>query len=251
MTALRLGAIRWFASSGTMLAPMQRVVSMCLATAIVVGAVTPTASQTNGAATPIDVGSYRAPSEGGVRRWQVTPVDGTELLRSASQSAIAVSKLSTGDVLSNMGCAQVSGRIWCDVRPFRGGARGVVPFEHLRPAIGPDGVVPIGIDHSKKRARKRDFDATGTIRCAQEAGQSLGGCKAGVARGSGGDATIAVTFPNGFVRQLYFEHGEFISASATMSGVGRDTDWELREETHLIRVDDQRFELPDVLVFGE
>jgi len=109
----------------------------------------------------------------------------------------------------------------------------------------------MGLDDSKRRARNRDFDATGEIPCAQEQGQALGKCRVAVARSDGGDATAVVTFPNGFARGHYFVHGEFVAASATMSGVGTDTDWRLESGLHYIRVDDQRYELPDALVFGD
>ncbi|MEM7635371.1 MAG: hypothetical protein AAF299_12470, partial [Pseudomonadota bacterium] len=58
-----------------------------------------------------------------------------------------------------------------------------------------------------------------------------------------------VTFPNGFARNLYFVHGEFVRASATMSGVGTDMDWRLQNGRYFIRVDDQRYELPTTLIF--
>lgn len=109
----------------------------------------------------------------------------------------------------------------------------------------------MGRDDSKARARRRDYDARGEVACAQEQGQQLGRCGAAVTRGTGGDAAVVVTFPNGFARTLYFVHGEFVSASATMSGVGRDTAWRLDGGLHVIRVDDQRYELTDVLVFGD
>jgi len=35
-----------------------------------------------------------------------------------------------------------------------------------------------------------------------------------------------------------------------MSGVGTDTEWHLSDGIYFIRVDDQRFELPEALVFG-
>ncbi len=79
----------------------------------------------------------------------------------------------------------------------------------------------------------------------------MGECNAEVARGGGRDATVVVTFPNGFARRLYFVHGEFVSASSTMSGSGIDTDWRVENGLHEIRVDDQRYELPEILVFGD
>ncbi|MCV6591872.1 MAG: hypothetical protein OIF48_02895, partial [Silicimonas sp.] len=96
----------------------------------------------------------------------------------------------------------------------------------------------------------RDFDDETRIRCAQEQGQSLGHCNAFVARSGGGDATVEVRFANGFARQLYFTHGAFIRASATMSGVGTDTDWRLEGALYRIRVDDQRFEIAQDFLLG-
>jgi hypothetical protein len=139
---------------------------------------------------------------------------------------------------------------WCEVRPFRGGPRGFMQAVGLQAAQGPDGIVPTGVDDSQRRARKRDFDAKGLIPCAQDRGQAMGKCSAEVARGSGRDATVVVTFPNGFARSLYFVHGELVSASSTMSGSGSDTEWRLENGQHVIRVDDQRYELPEILVFG-
>ncbi|MEL6478926.1 MAG: hypothetical protein AAFR17_16465 [Pseudomonadota bacterium] len=198
----------------------------------------------------IDIDYLLPPEDGGVRRWRVRTSEGAELRKTPAADAEITKLLGQGDVLTNFGCTPGAGQVWCEVRPFQGGPKGFVSATRLEPASGPDGTIPTGVDDSRKRARKRDFDARGDIRCAQEKGQSLGGCTAAIARSGGGDATVAVTFPNGFVRQLYFTHGTFISASATMSGVGRDTEWRMERGLHLIRVDDQRFEISDRLVFG-
>ena len=45
--------------------------------------------------------------------------------------------------------------------------------------------------------------------------------------------------------------GRFLKASVTMSGVGTDTDWSLKDGTHIIRVDGQRYEVPDILIAGD
>jgi hypothetical protein len=91
----------------------------------------------------------------------------------------------------------------------------------------------------------------GNVPCSQERGQELGICEVVVTRGSGGDATIMATFANGFSRTLTFIHGEFVFANSTMSGVGNDIDWHLDDGIHVLRVDDQRFLLPDALIFAE
>ena len=193
---------------------------------------------------------YRKADEGGVRRWRISNGDSVPLYTSPSVRAQIIHTLNPGAVLSNLGCTDSSGQMWCRVRPFRGGPKGFLTSERLEPSEGPDGVVPMGKNDTRHRAGNREFDAKGDVRCAQEKGQALGLCEAAVARDVGGDATVVVSFPNGFARKLYFIHGEFVSASATMSGVGRDTDWRFEDGVHTIRVDDQRFELPDALVYG-
>lgn len=45
-------------------------------------------------------------------------------------------------------------------------------------------------------------------------------------------------------------HGRFVSANATMSGSGRDTDWLLADEMHKIGVDDRQYEIPNDMIFG-
>lgn len=99
------------------------------------------------------------------------------------------------------------------------------------------------------RAESGAFDARGEIPCAQEAGQPLGTCTAAVARVEQA-AAVVVTFANGFSRTLTFSDQEFLRGNATMSGVGTDTDWSLSDGVYRVRVDDQRFELPQALVFG-
>jgi hypothetical protein len=191
------------------------------------------------------VAAFEAAEVGGPRRLQVIEATAV-MLKGRGTETEPVLQLSLGAVLSNMGCDAG----WCEVRPFRGGPSGFVTERSLVPAAGPDGTVPMGRETSRERARTGDFDATTEVACAQEAGEALGVCIAQVARDTGGDATVVVTFGNGFRRSLYFAHGEFISASTTMSGAGRDIDWRLDDDLHVIRVDDQRFRLPAVFVFG-
>ncbi|MEM6759013.1 MAG: hypothetical protein AAF601_05995 [Pseudomonadota bacterium] len=60
-----------------------------------------------------------------------------------------------------------------------------------------------------------------------------------------------MTFPTGFTRYLYFADGAFVRGSATMSGTGKDTDWQIVDGVYQIRVDDQRFRIPVPLITGE
>ena len=195
-------------------------------------------------------GLFAAPHEGGARRWVVESPDGVALLVAPGTGETVGDRIAQHAVVTNFGCAQASGAFWCEVRPLHGGPRGYALADGLGPTEGPDGIVARGLNDTDKRARKKRFDATAEVPCAQEQGEALNPCTIGIARSGGGDATAAVTFKNGFSRYLFFLHGEFISASATMSGAGRDTDWEVRGGTHYIRADDQRFEIPNALLFG-
>jgi nicotinate-nucleotide pyrophosphorylase len=101
-----------------------------------------------------------------------------------------------------------------------------------------------------KRARSGAFDTTGVVGCAQEVGQSLETCAAAVAHADD-SAAVVVTFLNGFSRTLLFAEREFLRGNATMSGVGTDTEWSVSNGMYQIRVDDQRFDIPEALVWGE
>ncbi len=102
-----------------------------------------------------------------------------------------------------------------------------------------------------RKAKAGEFAATGEIACAQEVGEALGTCTAEVARDDGSAAAVVVTFGNGFSRILTFEDGVFLRGNTTMSGVGTDTDWSLEDGLYRVRVDDQRFDIPETLIAGD
>ena len=191
------------------------------------------------------------PVAGGPRRWQVSAPDGLSLHKSGSSDAEVLATVKTGAILFNQGCAAADDRVWCAVQPLRSRIRGYVPVDGLQPARGPDGTVPMGLDDTAARARQGAFDASGTLHCAQIRGEKLATCRFDVARSGGGDATVVVTFSNGFKRTLSFSHGQFIRGDTTMSGTGFDTDWRRDGPRHIIRVDDQRFDALHVAIFGE
>jgi hypothetical protein len=95
-----------------------------------------------------------------------------------------------------------------------------------------------------------DNNTPKSIACAQERGAPLGQCSYSIKRDEKGKTTVTVIFANGFKRALFFMDRKFLKASVTMSGVGTDTDWSLKDETHIIRVDGQRYEVPNILIAG-
>lgn len=193
---------------------------------------------------------FITPEEGGPRRFQLSALRPVELRKSPSNDSPALERLQDGAVLSNLGCKLSEAEIWCAVQQLRSRVRGHVPAKYLRPARGPDGRIPLGPNDSVARAKKGDFDANGIMPCAQKRTGPLEQCTFSVARSDGGDATVVATFSNSFNRTLFFAHGVFVSGNPTMSGTGRDMDWSVTDGRHVIRVDDQRYELTDSDIFG-
>jgi hypothetical protein len=192
-----------------------------------------------------------APEEGGPRYWQVkVSTNGLHLRDQPSTAGQIVSRYVPGTVLNNLGCRSAAGRVWCDVQALGGGARGYVAAEFLEPAMAPHGAVLMGADDSAARAGQGAFDATGPVPCAKNAGQPMGSCQMGVARGGGGDATVVVTHYDGTKRAIFFQLGKTIGTDVSQAdGYG-----ELRSERQngltLIRVGNERYEIPDAVVFG-
>lgn len=193
-------------------------------------------------------GLLAAPVDGGARRWQVAGSQRLTLFDAPQGHAVSGTPIEAGSILRNFGCVESQDEIWCEVAPLRRGSRGFVLADKLVTVAGPDGVVAKGVDDSATRAKQKRYDVTAEIRCAQEQGQALGNCSVGVALSDGGDATVSATFGNGFSRFLFFAHGAFIRANSTMSGVGTDTDWHIENGVYVIRVDDQRYVIPESLV---
>jgi len=106
-----------------------------------------------------------------------------------------------------------------------------------------------GLD-AKSSGGTADHNMSDSIACAQETGEALGQCSYRIDRNDKGKTTVTVVFANGFKRRLFFRNGAFVKASTTMSGTGSDTDWSLKDGTHKIRVDDQRYEVPETLTAG-
>jgi heat shock protein HslJ len=192
-----------------------------------------------------------ASEDGGPRNWEVTGVSSALNLREQpSASARIVASYAAGTILDNLGCQRAEGRVWCDVQAFGGGPRGYVSAEFLKPAVSPDGSVATGRDDSALRAGQGRFDATGNIPCAQYAGQPMGQCEFGVSRAGGGYATVVVKKPDGTSRAIYFRMGKPIGANTSQADGYPEFRATRERDLNLIRVGDERYEIPDAVVLG-
>lgn len=192
------------------------------------------------------------PEDGGPRHFEVTGVTTALNLREEpSIEAGVAARLAPGSVLTNLGCQAGRTRVWCQVQDFRGGPVGFVDVAYLSPAAGPDGAVATGPNTSALRAGQGAFDATGTIPCALARGQPMTTCPFGVARAGGGDATMVITRADGFRRVVFFTRGVAMGVDSSEADPASFRFQATRDnDLHLIRVGDERYEIPDAAVFG-
>jgi hypothetical protein len=191
-----------------------------------------------------------APEDGGTRYWSVTADGGLNLRQQPTTDAPIVSRYARGAILNNLGCQRAARGIWCDVQELGGGPRGFVAAQFLEPAVASHGATLTGPDDSAYRAGQGDFDATGSIPCAQSPGQPMSQCKMGVARAGGGDATVIVTKPGGAKRALFFQMGTAIGADTSQADGYGEFRAEKEEDLATIRVGEERYEIPDAVIFG-
>lgn len=193
-----------------------------------------------------------APENGGPRNWQVTGVSRAVNLRDRPSTAgKVISSYPLGTILDNLGCQSAEGRIWCDVQQLGGGPRGWVAADFLKPAASPDGSVATGPDDSALRAGQGKYDATGKIPCAQAPGQPMMQCEFGVARAGGGYATVVITKPDGRTRAIFFRMGKPIGADTSQADGYPEFSATKESDLNIIRVGDERYEIPDAVVLGD
>ena len=189
-----------------------------------------------------------APEQGGPRNW--IAIRAVNLHEQPTASARSLARVTPGTVLDNLDCQRVQGRAWCDVQPLGGGPRGYVSVEFLQAAISPDGSVAMGPDDSALRAGQAQFDATGFLPCASAVGQPMGQCAFGVARAGGGYATVIIQKPDRRSRAIFFRMGRPIGADVSEAEGPHDFQSSKDGDLSFIRVGNERYEIPDAVVFG-
>lgn len=97
------------------------------------------------------------------------------------------------------------------------------------------------------------FHATGQIPCAQRAGQAMTRCDFGVIRKRGGAATVKVTWPDGRSRSIFFVNGRVAGADTSQAdGSAKHSVVGTKElDLFMIRIGEERYEIPDVVVLGD
>ena len=156
----------------------------------------------------------------------------------ASAGTPVVGRVDPGTVLRSGGCAEVGGTSWCKVSLADGSQSGWATGDVLEPA------------DSALRAGQGVFDAAGLVPCAKGIGAPTAPCAFGVARDGGGTATVVVNRPDCLTRAIFFTEGALLGADTSEADGGHDVSVVKEGDLALIRVNDERYEIPDAVIRG-
>ena len=75
-------------------------------------------------------------------------------------------------------------------------------------------------------------------------------CEFGVARTGGGYATVVVTKPDGRKRAIFFRLGVAVGADTSQADGYPEFRVTKENDLYLIRIGDERYEIPEAVIFG-
>jgi hypothetical protein len=181
---------------------------------------------------------------GGPDWWAVSIMPGSALnIRSGPATRHpVVGKAQNGEVMLNRGCRMTGPDRWCSIRVGGSGVQGWVAGRYLVETAAPAGPEmpeggPVG--------EGATFDATGFVACATSAAEPMRSCPFGVVREGPGTAGVWIALGDGVERQILFEAGPPVATNRD----GALTS-ERSGDTTLVRIGEERYEIPDALVNG-
>ena len=89
-----------------------------------------------------------------------------------------------------------------------------------------------------------------TLPCARSIGQPMSQCEFGGARAGGGYATVVIKKPDGRTRTIFFRMGTPIGADTSQADGYPEFRATRENDLHLIRIGNERYEIPDSVVLG-
>jgi hypothetical protein len=84
----------------------------------------------------------------------------------------------------------------------------------------------------------------------RNAGQPMTQCEFGVARAGGGYATVVIKKTGGGIRAIFFSMGTPVGADSSQTDGYGEFRAAKEKDLYLIRMGDERCEIPDAVVFG-
>ncbi len=94
-----------------------------------------------------------------------------------------------------------------------------------------------------------DYHATGDIPCSMGEGQPMGQCPFGVKREGNGTGMVTVTKSGGRTRVIFFENGRATGYDMSQADPGKFSA-EKQSDLNIIRIGDERYEIPDAVIQG-
>lgn len=95
-----------------------------------------------------------------------------------------------------------------------------------------------------------EFNATSVLPCARYAGQPMAQCKVGVKREGNGTATVTIFWPDAGNRVIFFENGDPARYDESEADGGAKMSAKKNADLYMITIGDQRFEIPEAVIFG-
>lgn len=94
-----------------------------------------------------------------------------------------------------------------------------------------------------------DYHATGNIPCYMEGAQPTDSCPFGVKRDGSGSGIVTVTKPDGRTRAIFFDNGQATGYDVSEADPG-EFSASKKGDLNIIRIGDERYEIPDAVIFG-
>ncbi len=195
-------------------------------------------------------GDFADGLQGGPDFWEVRLSDPSGTLNvhaGPSTGAATIGRAPDTAILRNLGCRMNEGRRWCQVEATApGGITGWVAGEFLIESAG-------GATDGDATVPGTPFNATGPISCVRSADAPVQECTFGVIRENpgSGNGSVTIDWPDGGSRVIYFEAGTPVSFDKSQA----DGDVEMTvtrtdNGINIIFIGDERFEIPDSVIWG-
>jgi len=93
------------------------------------------------------------------------------------------------------------------------------------------------------------YHATGEVRCVMASGKPQGSCPFGVTREGKGSGMVKVTKPDGRGRVIFFDKGRATGYDESQADPGQFK-VEKKGDVSIIHIGQERYEIPDAVIFG-